>query len=166
MNRAVLAGVAAVMCSLSLPMLAEAQTVRMMLDGVSISGTVIGKSGAGLPNATVIAKNRDTGFVTTVNSNSSGKFSLTDLPDGFYSVSALAPGFDEPRIQEKQNGITVSAPSKTIFMNSRLRSVRERFSSAAEITRPDPNRQSVPDRSIPDKGPRGPIVITPHGSYL
>jgi hypothetical protein len=58
-----------------------------------ISGTVTSASGAGIANATVTVKNAAMGRSTTVQTNSTGFFSATNLAAGIYEVSASADGF-------------------------------------------------------------------------
>jgi len=58
-----------------------------------ISGTVTSQSGTGIANATVTVKNLATGQLTTVQTNSTGFFSATELPAGAYDITASAEGF-------------------------------------------------------------------------
>ncbi len=147
MKSVVLFGTIALFCGLTWPGSIQAQT-----NGVSITGWVMSRSGSGLAGATVIARNRSTGFVATVDADISGRFSFSDLPDGSYSVSAIASSFDEPRIQRTQ-----------VMPQSVLAALRAKF-EAPEKGRDIKEPQLVP---TPDKGgPRRPIVIKPRGNYL
>lgn len=58
-----------------------------------ISGTVTSQSGAGIANATVTIKNVATGQSTTMQTNSTGFFSATNLAAGTYDVTASADRF-------------------------------------------------------------------------
>jgi hypothetical protein len=58
-----------------------------------ITGTLTDSSGAVVPNASVTAKNSENGLSRATKSNSSGNYTITDLPPGTYSVSTEAPGF-------------------------------------------------------------------------
>lgn len=58
-----------------------------------ISGTVESQSGAGIANATVTVKNVATGQSSTAKANSTGFFSVSNLPAGAYDVTASADGF-------------------------------------------------------------------------
>jgi hypothetical protein len=58
-----------------------------------IAGDVTDASGAVVPNATVTARNTDTGFSRTIATSSSGSYRLTELPIGNYKVNISAPGF-------------------------------------------------------------------------
>src|SRR5215467_7881235 len=100
MKRAIVSGILALVWTSVMPVFAEAQTTYRYNppSGTSISGKVTDKSGTGLSGATVIAKNRDTGFVATVTADDTGAFRFSNLPEGYYSISALASGLAEPRI--------------------------------------------------------------------
>jgi hypothetical protein len=63
------------------------------VDTARIKGTVTDPSGAALANVQVMAKDVDTGVVTTTTSNASGDFIFQNLVIGTYTVSATAPGF-------------------------------------------------------------------------
>ena len=67
---------------------ASAQTVTG-----SVTGTVVDKSGALIPNATVTAENVDTGVRTTTPTNGQGVYSIRFLPIGRYRVIIESPGF-------------------------------------------------------------------------
>lgn len=74
-------------CLLTAP-LAQAQTIT-----ATINGVVTDASGAVLPNATVVAKNVNTGVQTTATANESGEYSLRFLQIGKYTVSVTQNGF-------------------------------------------------------------------------
>lgn len=58
----------------------------------SISGYVKDPSGAVIPNATVIARNQ-TGLERSVTTNETGRYTITNIPPGLYSLSVEAAGF-------------------------------------------------------------------------
>ena len=60
----------------------------------TISGTVLDKSGAVVPNASIAATNVATGITVSGVSGSTGDFKLASLPVGTYSVAIRATGFD------------------------------------------------------------------------
>ena len=66
----------------------SAQTVAR-----SIVGTARDQQGAVIPNASVSAKNQETGAERTVASDASGGFNIVSIPAGSYDVTASAPGF-------------------------------------------------------------------------
>jgi len=59
----------------------------------TIVGTVLDPQGAVVSNATVVAKNVDTGIERTTRSTSEGFYRFDNLPPGVYDVSAEAQGF-------------------------------------------------------------------------
>ena len=61
----------------------------------SISGFVRDKSGAVIPNATVIVRNEGTNEAHTVTTDSGGHFAVTNLPPATYSLTAEATGFNK-----------------------------------------------------------------------
>jgi hypothetical protein len=70
----------------SIPALAQ-------IPSAMISGTVSSQSGAGIAGAAVTIKNAATGQSTTVQTDSTGFFSATNLAEGAYDVTASAGGF-------------------------------------------------------------------------
>ncbi|MBS1858005.1 MAG: carboxypeptidase regulatory-like domain-containing protein [Acidobacteria bacterium] len=71
----------------------------------TISGSVTDSTGAAIAKAKIIAKETNTGVETTVNSESSGAYTIPFLALGEYSISAESPGFKK----FTQTGITLSA---------------------------------------------------------
>ena len=59
----------------------------------TITGTVTDPANAVVPNATVEAKNAETGVVSTTVTTSAGVYTIPDLPIGTYSITATVPGF-------------------------------------------------------------------------
>jgi len=78
---------------LALGMSALAQTT-----GAKLSGAITDASGAAVPNATVTVQNTGTNLTIQAKSNDEGVFSLSNLPPGEYSLTAVADGF-EKRVQ-------------------------------------------------------------------
>src|ERR1035438_2649070 len=64
-----------------------------------ITGVIRDTSGAVIPNATVSARNSETGIVTPAASNGEGLYVLYPLPPGPYAISVEAPGFRAERIE-------------------------------------------------------------------
>src|SRR5262249_18820055 len=56
-------------------------------------GSVLDKTGAGVPGATIEATNADTGVKTETRSSETGAYRFSNLPVGNYNVSASAPNF-------------------------------------------------------------------------
>ena len=59
-----------------------------------ISGVVKGADGAALPGVTVDAKNSETGFASTAQTDSEGAYRLINLPTGKYKIKASLSGFN------------------------------------------------------------------------
>jgi hypothetical protein len=59
----------------------------------SIAGTVRDKAGAVIPNASVTAKNLETGAERTVQSNDLGSYNIVALPPGDYEISVTSANF-------------------------------------------------------------------------
>ena len=171
MKRALAIGILTLMCSPGLPILEAAQTGRpggaeryISINGSEISGTVKGKSGAGFSNATVIAKNKETGFVATIVTDDSGAFQFAGLPVGHYSLTALVSSLDQPIIEDKHSG------GSPLLRFTRM-TPRDFQKTFPFIQKPSPETQrprAQPDqrKPSPENGTRGPLVITPHGLYL
>jgi len=69
----------------------------------SISGVVIDEQQAVIPNATVIARNTDTGLSRTLQTDGEGRYNFVNLPIGSYEVTVEATNFSK----YVQTGITL-----------------------------------------------------------
>ncbi|MEK6303927.1 MAG: carboxypeptidase-like regulatory domain-containing protein [Acidobacteriota bacterium] len=76
--------------------------VQMPAVAQTTSGTVVGtvydKSGKGVSAALVIAVNETNGFRQTARSSDSGAYSVANLPQGYYSLTARKQGFVDDTI--------------------------------------------------------------------
>ena len=70
----------------------------------TIVGTVLDAQGAAVANASISAKNRDTGLDRAAMSEASGEFTISSVPAGTYDVTVSAAGFQ----QEVRSGITMT----------------------------------------------------------
>ena len=61
----------------------------------AITGTVKDASGAAIPDATVKAHNVDTNLEVTEHTNSSGSYSVQNLPIGMYALTFSKDGFQD-----------------------------------------------------------------------
>lgn len=77
---------------LVLGMLATSAVNAQLVSG-DVTGTILDKSGAVIPNATVEAVNTATGVKTTVQANEVGEYRFNNLPVGIYNISASATNF-------------------------------------------------------------------------
>ena len=71
--------------------LGEVTKVTIQVQGGSITGKVLDDSGNGVPNTTITAISDNYKLVAT--SDETGAYSLTDLPEGNYTVSCEAVGY-------------------------------------------------------------------------
>jgi hypothetical protein len=73
-----------------------------------ISGRVVDVSGSGIPNASVILTNAQTGAAWPVTTNVTGDFVLTSLQPGTYNLLVKAPGFKNL----EKTGLALSASER------------------------------------------------------
>jgi iron complex outermembrane receptor protein len=66
-------------------------------DAATVTGTVVDVSGKAIPTAAVSVRNESSGAARQVTSGTDGKFSVTGLPAGTYSIEASAPSFASSR---------------------------------------------------------------------
>jgi hypothetical protein len=81
-------GLAALVLGLFVVGVAQSQVISG-----DLVGTILDKSGAAVPNATVNVENADTGIKYTTTANGTGEYRFANLPIGYYNVSATAAGF-------------------------------------------------------------------------
>jgi hypothetical protein len=74
-----------------------AGTVLAQADRASVSGHVTDPSGAALPDVIVTARENATGATFTAKTNTSGAYSIEQLPIGDYTVEMSHAGFSESR---------------------------------------------------------------------
>jgi hypothetical protein len=105
-----------------------------------IVGTVQDSTGAVVPNATISVIDENTKLTRSATSNASGNYIISDLPIGFYDVSATAPGFKKFQITHVE--VTVDAK---IPVNIRLEigSVNESINVQADAARVDTSSGEV-----------------------
>src|SRR5438309_8537249 len=96
-----------------------------------IQGTIADPTGAAVPDARVEAKNLDTNFTRSQDSDASGRFALLQMPPGRYTVTASKPGF-ATMVQENLELTVGQALSLTISM--RISSLSEEVTVSAEPT--------------------------------
>ncbi|HTF69207.1 MAG TPA: carboxypeptidase-like regulatory domain-containing protein, partial [Edaphobacter sp.] len=59
----------------------------------TIAGNVLDSTGAAVPHAAIVAKNRETGFTSTAESSGAGSYRFPTVPLGSYDISVKMPGF-------------------------------------------------------------------------
>ncbi len=95
---------AALLC-VSLPAFAQSQATTG-----DIEGRVLDPNSAAVPNATVAAKNQETGLEKSVTSDEEGLYRLVLLPPGRYTVTASGASGFQPTILQN---VTVTVGGKT-----------------------------------------------------
>jgi hypothetical protein len=73
-----------------------------------VQGMITDQSGAVIPNASILAQNKDTGSSRSARANSSGQFTLYNLQPGSYTLSLESPGFQRQTagLYAKAGGVT------------------------------------------------------------
>ena len=83
--------------------------VQAQIISGDLVGTILDKTGAVVPNASIEAVNAQTGVKYTAQSNGSGEYRLNNLPVGTYNVSASSSSFSTTTI----NGFKVELNKTT-----------------------------------------------------
>src|SRR5579872_4202427 len=81
-----------VLALLALIVLLGANAFGQAISG-DVTGVVADASGAVIVNASVVARNEETGVTTTASTNATGVYRLSNLSVGNYTVTAAAKGF-------------------------------------------------------------------------
>lgn len=74
------------------------------LDNLTVEGTVTDTAGASLPGAQITALRVATGFRRATASIADGRYRISSLPPGTYSLSVEAPGFNSATSEEVTGG--------------------------------------------------------------
>ena len=116
-------------------------------DAATVTGTVVDVSGKPVPTAAVSVRNESSGAARRVTSGADGKFSVTGLPVGTYSIEASAPSFASSR----RTGVKLAAGATedvSIALNvgelSQTVTVEGTVSAAAEMA---PSQSTLDARS-------------------
>jgi iron complex outermembrane receptor protein len=117
------------------------------VDAATLAGTVLDVAGKAIPNAAVSVRNESTGAARQAMSATDGKFSVTGLPVGTYSIEVYAPSF----ASSQRTGIKLAAgvtESVTMALNvgelSQTVTVEGAVSVAAEMA---PSQSTLEARS-------------------
>lgn len=78
---------------LSLQFIASTAYSQVQANTGSIAGHVLDSSGAGIPHASIVVTNTQTGVVTPTSSSATGSYQVSTLIPGTYTVRASAPDF-------------------------------------------------------------------------
>jgi hypothetical protein len=79
------------------------------LSSATVTGTVRDPATGVVPNATIILRNVGTSVERRAVSNSTGDYSLTNVPPGQYTMETSAPGFKTDRVAEFQLAVSQTA---------------------------------------------------------
>jgi hypothetical protein len=150
-------------------------------EAAMVGGTVLDVAGKPIANAAVTAKNESTGFVRGAVTGPDGRFSVTGLSAGTYSIEASAPSFATTRrtglklvagaTKDMSLSLNIGELSQTVtvegrfrwLQNTRLRRVRWRRGrqsqkSARSIFRTSrPRLRIIPSCSITRRAPSASI---------
>jgi hypothetical protein len=69
------------------------KTAYAQVDTGTVTGLVADPSGAAIPNAKIVIKNKNTGLERTVVSSASGTYLIQNLPPGVYGLTVASTGF-------------------------------------------------------------------------
>jgi hypothetical protein len=109
-NRSIFIGAGKLTAVLFALILGSAMAVAQV-GTATISGAITDSTGGAVPNATVTARNMETGVTRTVQATDSGQFSISPLQIGPYEVSGGAKGFK----QELRRGITLVVGQEAVI---------------------------------------------------
>ncbi len=76
----------------------------------AIRGTVQDASGAVVPNSTVTVVSQDTKLTRSAKANESGNYVISDLPIGFYDITAVAQGFKKFQLNHVEVTVDAQVP--------------------------------------------------------
>ena len=125
---------------------AQAQTA-------SIAGTIKDVTSAGVPAATVTAKNNATASLRTATTDNSGTYSIPNLPVGSYDVSVEKAGFSTLRFRNIELTVAQNLTlGGTLEVGAVTQSVEVSGASVAPINLEDAQLSNVVD-SQADSGP-------------
>ncbi len=120
-------------------------------NSTSVTGTVLDPSGAVVPNATVEIRNPVSGFERAVTTNSTGGFTIPNVPFNPYHLMIMSPGF-APHVQD----IDVRSVVPIILsVNLKLQSAETVTveSGAEDLLENDPTFHTDVDKNLFDKLP-------------
>jgi carboxypeptidase family protein len=117
----------------------------------SISGTVLDPSGAVVPNATVEIHNPVSKYDRSISTDSSGRFSFTNVPLNPYHMKVSAPGF-APYAQdvEIRSSVPIEVPIKLQVSGTATVLTVE---AGADLVENDPISHTDVDKNLFDKLP-------------
>ncbi len=112
--------------------LAAAPLFGQTTNNQSILGVVQDSTGANVPNATVTVVNQETKLSRSATANADGNYVISNLPIGFYNLSATAPGFKKFVLTKVE--VTV-AQQATVNVTLQVGDVNESVTVQADAVR-------------------------------
>src|SRR3989442_7016491 len=121
-----------------------------------IVGTIRDSQAAVIPNASVSAKNLETGAERTTLSDASGGFNITSIPAGSYEVTASAPGFQK----EVRSGVTLTVGAALrVDFTLNVGGLQEQLVVTGEAPQGDPTNSTMAGQAgranRPPRPPKG-----------
>jgi iron complex outermembrane receptor protein len=95
----------------------------------SLSGSVIDPEGKAVANAAVLIRNEASADLRTTMTDAAGRFSLTDLPPGTYTIEVAVPGFD----LVQRNGVVAKDGSQEISIRLTVANIAETVTVSAAL---------------------------------
>ncbi|NYF78830.1 TonB-dependent receptor [Granulicella arctica] len=143
------------------------------VNGGSIAGTITDSTGAVLPNAAVVIKSTDTGYIKSLTSDSAGFYSVGPLNPGSYTVTVTDSGFQTLQVKTVvRTGtvttgsfkLTIGQSSETIEVSAGALQVNtEQIGVSGVIDREQIDSLPVNGRNIMDYAQLQPGVIMQAG---
>ncbi len=106
----------------------------------TITGTALDASEAAVPNASVTARNVNTGLERKATTNELGIYTLSLLPVGDYEITASATGFNEVKVGPVRVGV---GQLVTADLRLKVGAVTEQVTVAAQVAAIETTRTSV-----------------------
>ena len=116
-----------------------------------VTGTIVDPTGAIIPNATVEMHNPVSGFSRTILTDTSGKYSIPNLPFNHYHVIVTASGFNSYSQDVDVRSTVPVSLNVTLAIKSSSESVT--VEAAGDLLETDPTFHTDVDRKLFDKLP-------------
>ena len=153
---------AAALAALLCPNLALAQ-----ISTSTITGSITDSQGLGVVGAKIVATNESTGLTYETKSSSSGDYTLSSLPPGFYKITVAQQGFQT--YESLHNPLTVGAPlvvnaklqvgqvSETVQVESTYARVETSNAMVSDVV----TRRAVSELPLNGRNPLNLVVLEP-----
>lgn len=125
-------------------LLAFATFIQAQVTTADLTGTVTDSSGQVVAGATVTVANPRTGFSRTITTDSSGSFSITELPPDVYTITAEASSFSKSVVRDLELNV---GSRRTITIELKPGAITETVEVTAEGALVETTRSDI-DQSI------------------